>query len=704
MDLPADYLERTYAGVLGKIIGVYLGRPFEGWTKDRILAELGEIWYYVHDKRGVPLVVTDDDISGTFTFVRALEDYGFDRHLTSAQIGQTWLNYLIENRTILWWGGLGNSTEHTAYLRLKNGFQAPESGSREINGKVVSEQIGAQIFIDGWAMVAPGNPELAADLAFRAGSVSHDGEALYGAQVIAAMESLAYIEPDLNKLVDKAVSFIPSDSIIYRMIAGIRELHEKEKDWQRAFDWLSTEYGYHKYGGNCHIIPNHGLIHLSLLYGDDDFQKSLMIVNTCGWDTDCNSANVGCLMGIKNGLAGIDNGPDWRGSFADRLYLPTADGGRSVTDAATEAIHLVNTGRILVNEPPITPKSGARFHFELPGSLQGWQVDDHPQSRGVMRLENVAGHSQAGSRSLALHYSGLAKSRLARAYSATFLTSDSVRMPGYGLIASPTLYPGQMVRACLTTSLMNPNPVNCKLYLYKYGADDKPMIVYGPQAILEPDSSQIFDWKVPDTHGDPIADIGIEITSEQRTDGTLYLDYFTWSGTPTVTLGKPQHNGTLWRKAWIDGIDWEFSSGSEAYRIIQNEGTGLLIQGTREWQDYQINADITPHLAKSAGIAAYVQGMRRYYAFLLCQDKTLRLVKALDGLNTLAEIEFIWEYGQTHQLSLAVTGNTRLVAWIDDKLVFDMLDSNHPLMGGAMALVIEEGRTATHEVKIVPYS
>ena len=28
MSIPADYLERVYAGVLGKLIGVYLGRPF----------------------------------------------------------------------------------------------------------------------------------------------------------------------------------------------------------------------------------------------------------------------------------------------------------------------------------------------------------------------------------------------------------------------------------------------------------------------------------------------------------------------------------------------------------------------------------------------------------------------------------------------------------------------------------------------------
>ena len=77
--LPADYSERVYAGVLGKIIGVYLGRPFEGWSNEAIEKRLGEIDYYVHDKLDVPLIVTDDDISGTFIFIRALEDYGYDR-------------------------------------------------------------------------------------------------------------------------------------------------------------------------------------------------------------------------------------------------------------------------------------------------------------------------------------------------------------------------------------------------------------------------------------------------------------------------------------------------------------------------------------------------------------------------------------------------------------------------------------------------
>ena len=181
MTLPEDYPARVYAGVLGKTIGVYLGRPFEGWTYERIQARLGDIEYYVHDKVGVPLLVTDDDIAGTFAFLRTLMDNGFDPELSAQAMGEGWLNYLIEGKTVLWWGGLGNSTEHTAYLRLKNGIKAPASGSAALNSRVVSEQIGAQIFIDGWAMVSPGDPDQAAKLAERAAKVSDDGEAAHGA-------------------------------------------------------------------------------------------------------------------------------------------------------------------------------------------------------------------------------------------------------------------------------------------------------------------------------------------------------------------------------------------------------------------------------------------------------------------------------------------------------------------------------------------
>jgi ADP-ribosylglycohydrolase len=83
MPLPSDYEARVYAGVLGKIIGVYLGRPFEGASYEHISARWGEIRRYVHQDQNAPLVVTDDDITGTFTFIRALLDHGIRPDLSA---------------------------------------------------------------------------------------------------------------------------------------------------------------------------------------------------------------------------------------------------------------------------------------------------------------------------------------------------------------------------------------------------------------------------------------------------------------------------------------------------------------------------------------------------------------------------------------------------------------------------------------------
>ncbi len=145
-------------------------------------------------------MVTDDDISGTFVFPRALRDHGPEP--TSAQVGDTWLNEILEGTSVLWWGGVGNSTEHTAYLHLKDGVAAPDSGSIERNGIVVAEQVGAQIFVEGFAMTRPGDPEAAADLVERAARVSHDGESVHAARVVAALVAGAFTETDMDKLLD----------------------------------------------------------------------------------------------------------------------------------------------------------------------------------------------------------------------------------------------------------------------------------------------------------------------------------------------------------------------------------------------------------------------------------------------------------------------------------------------------------------------
>ena len=66
------YADRVYAGVLGKILGVYTGRPVEGWSYDAIRERFGEVDYFVAEALGVPLVVPDDDISGTFVFATTM--------------------------------------------------------------------------------------------------------------------------------------------------------------------------------------------------------------------------------------------------------------------------------------------------------------------------------------------------------------------------------------------------------------------------------------------------------------------------------------------------------------------------------------------------------------------------------------------------------------------------------------------------------
>jgi ADP-ribosylglycohydrolase len=705
MNLPHDYLERVYAGVLGKLIGVYLGRPFEGWSFERIERELGEVYYYVHERLGVPLIVTDDDITGTFTFLRALPDHGNGLDLSPAQIGRTWLNYIIRERTILWWGGLGNSAEHTAYLRLKDGIDAPRSGSRALNGRIVSEQIGSQIFIDGWAMVAPGDPELAADLARRAASVSHDGEAIYGAQVIAAMEAQAFVESDLGKLIDVAVSLIPDDSIIFRLIADIREWHAGEPDWRKTRARIAGQYGYDTYRGNCHMVPNHALIIHSLLYGDDDFQKSLMIVNTSGWDTDCNSGNVGCLLGIKNGLRAIDVAPDWRGPVADKLYLPTADGARAITDAVTETYHIANIGRALAGQEPLRPKGGARFHFEAPGSVQGFMPEASAASRGTVEVENVVGHSQGGRRSLALRYRGLAPGRTARASTPTFIPSADVAnyfdQRGYSLIASPTLFPGQTIVARIALD-EGSKPVDGNLFIRVFdGPDDDVTVHRGPRQRLEPGASYELVWTVEDLGGAPIAEIGVELSSERASEGTAYLDSLTWSGTPEVAFSRPATGGSMWRRAWVNGVDHFVDVGKEAFRLVHDHGRGLLSLGLTDVSDYEIESTIELQLVKAAGVAGRVQGLRRYYALLLGADGVARLVKVVDDETVLAEAAFPWEHGSDHTFRLRIAGN-HIEGSIDGTVRLRAVDEDSTLGTGGIALVCEEGMMVTDVISLRP--
>ena len=737
MAITADYAERVYAGVLGKIIGVYLGRPFEGWSHRRIVERLGEIDGYVNDRiaphyetlhghrKTPPLVVTDDDITGTFTFLRALDDSFSSTGPSAQQIGEAWLNYIIENRTILWWGGFGNSTEHTAYLRLKRGTPAPDSGSARLNGSVIAEQIGAQIFIDGWAMVCPGDPERAADLAYRAGSVSHDGEALYGAQALAAMEAAAFVEGDITTLLDTAVRVIPRDSTIARVISDVREWREVDNDWYATFRRIERRYGYDRYPGNVHMVPNHALIILGLVYSNDDFHTALKVVNTAGWDTDCNSGNLGCLMGIKNGLAGLDGGPDWRGPVADRILMPTADGGRAITDAVRESTAIVNLGRRLAGLEPDAPKGGARFSFAFPGSVQGFSPVDGATIENVEIGGTVAsddraegsvhgdgpgrasgGNAADARRALAIRFRGDGGAR-----TPTFKQPHELGMEGYELLAGPTLHAGQTVRAALCAD----REVTARLAVQYYGDDGELVLILGPEMPVPAGGSDRsvrefteLEWRIPDTAAHPIATVGVALSCAGAGEATALLDYLTWDGEPETSLSIPPGTASsdpllphLWRHAWVEGLDqWDRHWG-EPFRLSQNAGRGLLSQGSREWRNYEVDATISVSLAARAGIAVRVQGMRRYYALLLTDHRTIQIVKVLGAETVMAEASLPWRNEVPYRLTLRAHGTT-IVGSVDGKELLRVVDVDDALDGGAAAFVLEEGHMAGYSVDVRP--
>jgi len=696
--LPADYLERAYAAVLGKLIGVYLGRPFENWTYRRIVEELGEIEYYVHDRLDCPLIVTDDDIAGTFTFIRALEEHGAKPDISSREIGQTWLNAIVERRSILWWGGAGNSTEHTAWLNLKRGIEAPASGSIAVNGKTVAEQIGAQIFIDGWAIVAAGDPALAARLAEQAARVSHDGAAVDAAKLWAAMEAEAFVSRDIDHLIDVGLSQIAADSPIAKLIADVRRWRRRYQDWRDTRQEIETHYGYGKYPGNCHVIPNHALMIMAALYAPDDFSRAQMIVCTSGWDTDCNAGNVGCLIGAMLGLEGIEAGRNWRGPVADRMLISSADGGGAINDAVRVAYRLVDLGRGLAGLPPAPPpKGGAQLHFSLPGATQGFRPDG-----GAGAALDIVNEPFEQGRALTLRYARLGAEPCA-ALTPAFASPDVTRMRTYDLMATPLVYPGQMLSARVIADKRNRSGVAVALRVLVYGRDDELRATDGERVALAPGAETTLSWRLPDTGGQPIQSIGLALASPGGDeDGAVVLDHLRWDGPPDVRLRRPDEPSDFWRRAWVNGVSFLSRNFPQAFRISQDRGEGMIIHGGRQWTDYRVETALTVHLAQYAGVGMRVQGLRRYYAALLVRPGLLRLVRAYDdSVVILAETPFEWSFETPYEFAAEVVGRSIAVSVSGQTLVAED-DDTRALTDGGVALIIDAGACSSDEVRVSP--
>ena len=648
--LDASYAERVYAGVLGKVIGVYAGRPIEGWTYEAIAQRFGTVDRFVSPEVGEPTVRTDDDITGTFTFIRALEDHG-GTDVTAQQIGETWLNYLLEDRTVVWWGGVGFSTEHTAYARLKSGISAPESGSRQLNTRIVSEQIGGQIFIDGWGLVNPGDPDRAAELARRAASVSHDGLAVDAAIVLAAMVAEAFVDPDSEHLQEVALSMLPTTSLISRIIRDVRDWHARDPlEWRSTRRRIEERYGPALWGGAGHVVPNHALIHLGLLHGDGDFDRSMTIINTAGWDTDCNAGNLGCLVGVQRGLDAI--GSHWRAPLADRMFVPTADCTSGITDAAQQADRIVAIARTARGE---RDPRGPRFHFRYPGSLQGFSGAPCTNDDGALTVI-VDGE--------------------ATVTTATFIPPDA-RAAGfepYPLLVSPTLYSGQTVTAIVEGT-------EADIVIDVYDSQDGIQRIVGDGPV----------WTVPDTLGQPIVAVGVRL----RGTGNARVLSIDWHGTPSELVLRPAP-GAMLRRAWVAALSQFIVS--DKFHLVQNQGRGMASIGDN-WRDLRVECTLEVGLATTAGVALRVGGVRRYHALLLSSGEA-RLITCDHGRESLlARIELAQLEGE-HDIVLQADGDT-LSATVDGMSLGPVAVGAGPSIG-AIALLVDEGHVSSPEIRVYP--
>ena len=293
------YLYAVYSSWLGKIIGIRLGAPVENYSSEKI-----EQLY--HGKTGYlvdyDIFASDDDSNGPLFFFRSLLD---KNELTSDDIANTMLGYIQRYQGFFWWGGEGISTEHTAYLNLERGIKPPFSGKSSTNGIALSEQIGGQIFSDCWGYLSLGDPIQAKEFAIKASCISHDGNGIQGGIFVAVAISLAYVNDNIVDVINQTLNYLDSDMEYYRVVRVIMDYYyQHPENWKDCLDFIQKNYGYDKYPGVCHIIPNACIMIMAMMYGENDFSKTLTIANQSGWDTDCNCGNLGSIMGA---LVTVDN-------------------------------------------------------------------------------------------------------------------------------------------------------------------------------------------------------------------------------------------------------------------------------------------------------------------------------------------------------------------------------------------------------------
>jgi ADP-ribosylglycohydrolase len=673
MSFPSDYDQRVYAGWLGKCIGVRFGAPVEGWTYQDIRDNLGELTTYVHEDRG-KIFKPDDDTSLPMILIRALEDYG--ANVTAEQFGETWLNYLGDQHGTLWWGGYGISTEHTAYLNLASGIPAPRSGAIVQNGAALAEQIGGQIFSDIWGWVAPNDPARAADLAETASSVAHDGNGLYGGRFIAALVSAAFSERDPRRLIGFGLEHVPANSEYARVICAMLDFHAQHPDdWHRGYAHLKANFGYDRYPGAVHIIPNAGVVALGLLYGGGDFTRTLRITNMAGWDTDCNVGNVGAIIGTAVGVDGIDLA--WRDPMNDLLITASVIGTRNLLTIPQCADLFCALGRRLHGEEA---EPRPRYHFAYPGSTQNFDArGEKGRPIHLRRAENTP--------ALQTSIRKLNKKGEIRVFTRTYYRPNELSSNYYGATFTPLVFPGQTVTARVYIPESAPTTITAALYTH----DDNHSSAHQASGTgLTPGAWQTLAYSIPPMKDVCLSEVGVVLRNigDLWETGSFQLAELDWAGTPEFecTFAKERaESGGISQWTRLRGY-WRLEDGA-----YHGSGPGFCetYSGDLRWTDYTLEAEMVPLIGEHHHVNVRVGGAMYSYAFGLAPDQQAVIYKKDKTYRAVAAAPFAWTHGSVYQLSLTASGDmlTAAVRAPDgERQTLEWRDSDAPYLSGQIGL------------------
>ncbi len=301
----------------GRICGCLLGKSLEGIRTEELvplLKEIGnypmrryilqsdidkiDVTKYIYDLRNKPYADTvtympyDDDTNYTVLSQMIIYDYG--KHFTPLNVMQAWVRYQPKDSYC--------TAEHVAFCNFVQGYEPPCSA---IFKNPYREWIGAQIRTDYYGYINPGDPEAAADMAWRDASISHVKNGIYSAMFVSAALAAAALTDNLEDVILAGLAEIPTTSRLYESLMGVYTGYKNGVSEKDCFQAIHERYDEHNNHDWCHAISNSAIVVASLLYGNGDFGSSICMANEAGFDTDCNGATVGSIFGMTKGIESI---------------------------------------------------------------------------------------------------------------------------------------------------------------------------------------------------------------------------------------------------------------------------------------------------------------------------------------------------------------------------------------------------------------